>query len=93
MKLCTYPCCGRPHKALGLCAGHYMQHRQHRALSPLGLPVAPGGGHRKGYATTVLAPLAPLSERIDAYAAQLRYEGVPHADAMRRARAAYGVRA
>ena len=92
LTICTYPGCGRPHKALGLCAAHYMQQRQGRPLAPLGAPVAPGGGQRKGYVAAVLAPLAPLAARIDAYAAQLRDEGMPHADAMRRARAAYGVR-
>ena len=32
---CEYPHCGRPVCALGLCAGHYQQHRRGKPLQPL----------------------------------------------------------
>ena len=32
---CSFPGCGRPHLAKGLCRGHYEQHRSKRSLQPL----------------------------------------------------------
>ena len=38
---CSFPGCGRPHLAKGLCRGHYEQQRRKRALQPL--PSRPRG--------------------------------------------------
>jgi hypothetical protein len=38
---CSFPGCGRPHLAKGLCRGHYEQQRAKRALQPL--PSRPRG--------------------------------------------------
>lgn len=35
--LCSFPECGRPAEAKGLCHAHYRQHQRQRALKPLRL--------------------------------------------------------
>ena len=36
MKLCSFPDCEKISRRLGLCEGHYQQHRRGRTLTPLG---------------------------------------------------------
>lgn len=36
MKICTFPGCGRAHRAKGLCQSHYVQQNRGRGLAPIG---------------------------------------------------------
>lgn len=72
---CSFPGCGRPVFAVGLCAGHYQRQRKGQPMVPLG--TAKGDGDRVAFA-------APKHLREEAMAAALA-EGISEGEWWRRA--------
>lgn len=81
MTACSFPGCGGPHHALGLCGSHYQQRRRGVPLHPI-LPLSPppcctfpgcgraysGRGHCEGHLEQLRRgkPLTPLQQRTPA---------------------------